>query len=72
MKLLIDNLATTCVGNTELEQPGQENRYALLNQLGGPGVDLLTNIYFTGNPELIREFKNGIATTPEIQESFQR
>lgn len=70
MDLFIDNLATTCVGNTELEQ--QENRYASLNQLGESGVNLLTNIYFTGNPELIREFKNGIAMTPEIQESFQR
>ena len=69
MDLFIDNLATICVGNTE---PGQENRYALLNQLGEAGVNLLINIYFTGNPELIREFKNGIATTPEIQESFQR
>ena len=72
MELFIDNLATICVGNTELAQPGQENRHAPLNQLGGPGVDLLINIFFTGNPELIREFKNGIATTPEIQESFQR
>lgn len=59
MTLYADTLATVLVGNTTLEK--NEHKYDHFNMLGMEGIDLLTNIFYTGNEVKMNEFKNALA-----------
>ena len=63
MTLYADTLATVLVGNTTLEK--NEHKYDHFNMLGMEGIDLLTNIFYTGNEAKINEFKNALAMNSE-------
>ena len=66
MTLYADTLATVLVGNTTLEK--NEHKYDHFNMLGTEGIELLTNIFYTGNQAKMNEFKNALAMDSESVE----
>ncbi len=64
LSLYADSLATVLVGNATLEQ--NEQKYSSINMLGMEGIDLLTDIFYTGNIEKVIQFKNMISKDAEM------